>query len=88
MSRRHEKSRQTNLKRAGSRNNPGGKRNGPKADWPEYNRDHRSEGQGAVRRMRRMAGIARKIPGMAPGTRDGRTSATTIPILKNEKKLS
>ncbi len=41
MSKRHGKSRQTNPNRAGSKSNPYGKRNDPKTDRSEYNKDRR-----------------------------------------------
>ena len=88
MSKRHGKSRQTNPNRARSKNNPGGKRNDPKTDWPGYNKDRRSEGRRFIRWMRRIAEIAREILGIAPGTRDRRVSAMTVSIIKGEENLS
>ena len=88
MSKRHDKSRQTNPNRARSKNNPDGKRNDPKTDWSEYNKDRRSEGRRFVRWMRQIAEIAREILGIAPGTRDRRVSAMTASIIKSEVKLS
>ena len=74
MSKRHEKSRQTNPNRARSKNNPGGKRNDPKTDRSGYNKDRRSEGRRFVRWMRQIAEITREMLGIAPGTRDRRVS--------------
>ena len=82
MSKRHGKSRQTNPNRAGSKSNPYGKRNDPNTDRSEYNKDRRLEGRRLVRWMRRIAAIVREILGVAPGTRDRRTSAIPVSIMK------
>ena len=87
MSKRHGKSRQTAPNHTRSKNNPGGRRNCPKTDWPKYNKGRRAEGQRYVRWMRRMADIAREILGIAPGTRDRRVSAILVSILKGEENL-
>jgi len=81
------KSRQTNPNHTRSKNNPGGRRNYPKTDWPRYNKGRRAEGQRYVRWMPRMAYTAREILGIAPGTRDGRVSAILVPTLARREPL-
>ena len=78
MSKRHEKSRQTNPNRARSKNNSDGKRNDPKTDWSKYNTGRRSEDKRFIRWLRQIAEIVREILGIAPSTRDRRASAMTV----------
>ncbi len=59
MGKRHGESRQASPNRARSKNDPDGKGNDPKTDWSWYNKGSHPEGKGIIRRMRRMAEIAR-----------------------------
>ena len=88
MSKRYGKSRQTNPSRARSKNNLDGKRNGPKTNWSEYNKDCRSEEQRCVRWVCQTAGIAREILSIAPDARDRRVSAILVSIIKGKENLS
>ena len=59
-----------------------------KTDWSWYNKGRHPEGKRIIRRMRRMAEIAREMPGMAPGTRDRRASAMTASTTRSEENPS
>ena len=88
MGKRHGESRQTSPSRARSQNDPDGNGNDPKTDWSWYNKGRRPEGKRIIRRMRRMAEIARGMTGMAPGTRDRRASAMTASTTRSEENPS
>ena len=77
-----------NPNRARSKNNPDGKRNDPKTDWPEYNKGRASEGKNYLGGLVAIADKIRAILGAAPGMRDKRVSAILVSIVKSEEDLS
>ena len=70
--------------RARSKNNPDGKRNDPKTDWPKYSKDRASEGKNYLGGLAAISDKVRNILGMAPGIRDKRVSAILASIVKSE----
>ena len=80
--------RKGNPNRARSKNNPNGKRNDPKTDWPEYNKGRASEGKNYLEGLVAIADKVRDILGIAPGIRDKRVSAILVSIVKSEEDLS
>ena len=88
MGKKYGKSRKGNPNRARSKNNPNGKRNDPKINWPEYNKGRDSEGENYLKGLVKIADKAREMMGIEPGTRDKRVSAILVAIIKSEEDLS
>ena len=86
--RKGNRNRNRSPNRARSKNNPNGKRNDPKIDWPKYNKGRASEGANCLNGLANVADKVRDIMGIAPGIRDTRVSAILVAIVKSEEDLS
>ena len=71
-----------------SKNNPHGKPNVIKTDWPAYNKRRNAEGLDRNKKMALVADKARELLGIEKGKPDRRVSAILISILKSENKCS
>ena len=71
-----------------SKNNPHGKPNVIKTDWPAYNKRRNAEGLDRNKKMALVADKARELLGIEKGKSDRRVSAILISILKSENKCS
>ncbi len=67
MSKNRKAGKKRNPNRPRSKNSPVGKRNDPRINWAQYNRDRRDEGRRYTEWMQRVADRARHIMGMPKG---------------------